>query len=60
MTKRSPDVEVVEFKRNVFGRRLMSRDLQAALEASDRELAERRRRNADLVRQEFEREIGLV
>ena len=41
-------------------KRLMSRDLQAALEASDRELEDRRWRNADLQRQEFGRKIGLI
>ncbi len=57
VTTRSPDVEVVEHEPPAEHIPL-SRDRQAALEASDREREERRRRNADLARQEFAREIG--
>ena len=57
----SRDVEVVELKHEPPAEHIpLGRDLQAALEASDRELEDRRWRNADLQRQEFGRKLGLI
>ncbi len=61
VTKPSRDVEVVELKHEPPAEHIpLSRDRQAALEASDRALEDRRWRNADLQRQVFGRKIGLI